>query len=99
MTAEAKKWFEAVEESQKAIKVNKGDEEVDKLAEAVKGGLQICTELLREEEDSGRSEEYSRCKQVLICSTHSMVYMRQAKNNSESQNSGTLFLPFVSKLV
>ena len=89
MTAEAKKWFEAVEEGHKAIKVNKDDEEVDKLAEAVKGGLRICTELLREE-DSGRSEEYSRCKQVLICSTHSMVYMRQAKNNYEYCNSGIL---------
>ena len=65
VTAEAKKWFEAVEESDKAIKYDKGDEEVDKLAEAVKGGLQICTELLREE-DPGRSEEWTRCKQVFI---------------------------------
>ena len=68
VTAEARKWFEAVEEGNKTIEVNKGDEEVDKLAEAVKGGLKICTELLREE-DSGRSEEWTRCKQVFICST------------------------------
>ena len=89
MTAEAKKWFEAVEESNKAIKVNKDDDEVDKLAEAVKGGLQICTELLREE-DSGRSEEWTRCKQVFICSAPSMIYMGQVINNYEDRNSGIL---------
>ena len=65
VTAEARKWFEAVEESNKAIKSDKSDdEEVNKLADAVKSGLQICTELLREE-DPGRSEEWTRCKQVL----------------------------------
>ena len=71
VTAEARKWFEAVEESNKAIeatvkdkdKDNQGDEEVNKLADAVKSGLQICTELLSEE-DPGRSDGYSRCKQV-----------------------------------
>ena len=76
VTAEARKWFEAVEESNKAIeatdkghkdKDNQGDEEVNKLADAVKSGLQICTELLREE-DPGRSEEWTRCKQVFQCS-------------------------------
>ena len=74
VTAEARKWFEAVEESNKAIeatdkghKDNKDDEEVNKLADAVKSGLQICTELLREE-DPGRSEEWTRCKQVFQCS-------------------------------
>ena len=64
VTAEARKWFEAVEESNKAIRSDKGDdEEVNKLADAVKSGLQICTELLSEE-DPGRSDGYSRCKQV-----------------------------------
>ena len=71
VTAEARKWFEAVEESNKAIeatdKDKKDDEEVNKLADAVKSGLQICTELLREE-DPGRSEEWTRCKQVFQCS-------------------------------
>ena len=71
VTAEARKWFEAVEESNKAIeatdKGHKDDEEVNKLADAVKSGLQICTELLREE-DPGRSEEWTRCKQVFQCS-------------------------------
>lgn len=62
VTAEARKWFEAVEESNKAIRSDKGDdEEVNKLADAVKSGLQICTELLSEE-DPGRSDGYSRCK-------------------------------------
>ena len=43
VTAEARKWFEAVEESNKAVKAEgeeKEDEEVRKLADGVKSGLQ-----------------------------------------------------------